>query len=210
MSCTSTIANPQSRTASAAPTKWDTPSMLAKNPRLLTRRPSPTTVEYTLSTAPPPTPSTIALHALLLALRLALLLLAILLPISQFGAHIPSPTLHSLLATPAAKSLTTLTTTLPTPVAPIAALLLASAALRRVHTTESVLVLRGLGIQTRSSSPVWGLGSAARFIPTEKIRDVLVNEVFVGFGVRYVLVVIVEGEEDMVVVFPRLGGRKEV
>lgn len=36
------------------------------------------------------------------------------------------------------------------------------------------------------------------------------NEVFVGFGVRYVLVAVVEGEEDMVVVFPRLGKRKDV
>lgn len=183
--------------------------MLSKNPRLRTRRPSPTTVEYTLSTKPAPTLPTVLLHLVLLALRLLLLAAAALLPLSQIVPYVPSPTLHALLATPPA-ALARLSTALPTPVPPAAAALLAYLALRRLHVTESVLVLRGLGIQTRSSGALWGLGDATRFIPTEQIRDVLVNEVFVGFGVRYVLVVVVEGEEDMVVVFPQLGGGKEV
>lgn len=76
----------------------------------------------------------------------------------------------------------------------------------RIHTTESLLVLRGLGIQTSSSGgsylASWRAGT--RFIPTDKIRDVLINEAFRGFGVRYYLVVVVDGEEDVVVVFPRL------
>jgi phosphatidylinositol glycan class H protein len=75
----------------------------------------------------------------------------------------------------------------------------------RIHTTETLLVLRGLGIQTASSAKtVLGGEGAARFIPTEKIRDVLINEAFRGFEVRYYLVVVVEGEENVVVVFPRL------
>jgi phosphatidylinositol glycan class H protein len=83
-------------------------------------------------------------------------------------------------------------------------------ALQRIHTEERLLVLRGLGIQTSSTSSTI-LGSAAtRFIPTEKIQDVLVNEAFRGFEVRYYLVVVVEGEEDVVVVFPRLLPRREV
>lgn len=184
--------------------------MLSKKPRLLTRRPSPTTIEYTLSTKPPPTPRTILAHLLVLLLRLLVLSAAAALPLSQLSSHIPSPTLHALLATPAGSALSRLLTTLPAPAPAAAALLLSYAALHRLHITESVLVLRGLGIQTRSSGALLGLGSATRFIPTEQIRDVLVNEVFVGFGVRYVLVVVVEGEEDMVVVFPRLGGGKEV
>lgn len=45
----------------------------------------------------------------------------------------------------------------------------------------------------------------------EKIQDVFVNEAFRGFEVRYLLVVVVEGEEELVVVFPRLlPGRKIV
>jgi len=76
--------------------------------------------------------------------------------------------------------------------------------IRRVHTAESLLVLRGLGIQTSTSSTTY-LGTAStRFIPTEKIQDILVNEAFRGFEVRYYLVVVVEGEDEVVVVFPRL------
>lgn len=76
----------------------------------------------------------------------------------------------------------------------------------RVHTTESLLVLRGLGVQTSSvgGSYLAGWRAGTRFIPTEKIRDVLINEAFRGLAVRYYLVVVVEGEEDVVVVFPRL------
>ncbi|KAL2110393.1 hypothetical protein VUR80DRAFT_1236 [Thermomyces stellatus] len=184
--------------------------MLFKKPRLRTRRPSPTTVEYTLSTKPPPTLPTILLHVFILLLRLLLLSCAALLPLSQLGLYVASPTLHSVLATRPGAALSRLSSSLPAPATPAAALVLAYIALRRLHVTESVLVLRGLGIQTRTSAAVWGLGDATRFIPTEQIRDVLVNEVFVGFGVQYVLVVVVEGEEDMVVVFPRLGGGKEV
>ncbi|KAH6621075.1 GPI-GlcNAc transferase complex, PIG-H component-domain-containing protein [Chaetomium sp. MPI-SDFR-AT-0129] len=115
---------------------------------------------------------------------------------------------------------------------------------RSLHTTESVLVLRGLGIQICSggaSSSPWGVGSwfgggwfragngngngsgnggggmigggggrETRFIPTEKIRDVLINEAFRGFEVRYYLVVVVEGEEDVVVLFPGLLPRRKI
>ncbi|KAI0479170.1 GPI-GlcNAc transferase complex, PIG-H component-domain-containing protein [Xylariaceae sp. FL0804] len=136
---------------------------------------------------------------------------------------------------------------------------------RRVHVSESLLVLRGLGIQTSSSgafySPFdllprfprfssssssssassyfgggggggggwgagtgtgWGAGAAghsssgggsnshSRFIPTSKIRDVLVNEAFRGFEVRCYLVVVVDGEDDVVVVFPRLLPRPHI
>lgn len=79
-----------------------------------------------------------------------------------------------------------------------------------MHTTESLLVLRGLGIQTSTSSNTY-LGSATtRFIPTEKIQDIFVNEAFRGFEVRYYLVVVVAGEDDVVVVFPRLLPRRHI
>ncbi|KAL1867442.1 hypothetical protein VTK73DRAFT_4180 [Phialemonium thermophilum] len=116
------------------------------------------------------------------------------------------------------------------------------AVVTRVHTTESLLVLRGLGIQTASTGSTYlssslclpspfslpflsfGNGPATvgagggistvsevtRFIPTEKIRDVLINEAFRGFEVRYYLVIVVEGEEDVVVVFPKLLPRRKI
>ncbi|KAK4212872.1 phosphatidylinositol N-acetylglucosaminyltransferase [Rhypophila decipiens] len=127
----------------------------------------------------------------------------------------------------------------------ISASLLYIALFRRIHTTESVLVLRGLGIQTSSSSEggIWGLnyisrligfgnghghpnnssmpaclaigngggvGNKTRFIPTAQIQDVLINEAFRGFEVRYYLVVIVQGEEDVVVLFPGLLPNKRI
>lgn len=74
----------------------------------------------------------------------------------------------------------------------------------RIHTSESLLVLRGLGIQTSTSSTTY-LGTAStRFIPTEKIQDILVNEAFRRFEVRYYLIVVVQGEDEVVVVFPKL------
>ena len=71
-------------------------------------------------------------------------------------------------------------------------------------------MLRGLGIQTSSSSDTFLSGSTTRFIPTEKIQDILVNEAFRGFEVRYYLVVVVEGEESVVVVFPQLLPRRQI
>lgn len=73
-----------------------------------------------------------------------------------------------------------------------------------------MLVLRGLGIQTSTSSTTYLSTAATRFIPTEKIQDILVNEAFRGFEVRYYLVVVVEGEDEVVVVFPRLLPRRKI
>ncbi|EHA56768.1 hypothetical protein MGG_06674 [Pyricularia oryzae 70-15] len=84
----------------------------------------------------------------------------------------------------------------------------------RIYRSETLLVLRGLGVQTISQGdgfilPTLG-GPKNRFIPTEKIRDVVINEAPLGFEVRFYLVIIVEGEEELVVVFPRLLPRRPV
>ena len=90
-------------------------------------------------------------------------------------------------------------TTSPVPVIIVAAAALWLASLR-VRTTESLLVLRGLGVQVQG-----------RFIPTAKILDILINEAFLGLEVRYYLAVMVDGEDDLVVVFPTsLPGREIV
>ncbi|KAK2018885.1 GPI-GlcNAc transferase complex [Colletotrichum eremochloae] len=209
--------------------------MLTTAPRLHVRRPSPTTAEFTVTTRPPQTLTVRLLSSLLFALRIVVFLSSILLlhaawsqslyaapcfspsparnPDEAFvstgafwralhfiHASVPGRLAHRIAASPA----------VPLPALVPGCLLAAYATLRREHTTESLLVLRGLGIQTSSTSGSYLSAAATRFIPTEKIQDVLVNEAFRGFEVRYYLIVIVEGEEDLVVVFPRLLPRKKI
>ncbi|KAN0083226.1 GPI-GlcNAc transferase complex, PIG-H component domain containing protein [Elaphomyces granulatus] len=75
---------------------------------------------------------------------------------------------------------------------------------RRGHTEESLLVIRGLGIQTSTSWAMYWSTAATRFIPTTQIQDIVIHEAFQGFEVRFYLAVIVEGEPNAVVVFPSL------
>jgi phosphatidylinositol glycan class H protein len=73
---------------------------------------------------------------------------------------------------------------------------------RKGYTEESLLVIRGLGVQTSTSSPSYLWTSSTRFIPTSNIQDIFIHEAFKGFEVRFYLSIVVEGEEDVVVVFP--------
>ena len=41
-----------------------------------------------------------------------------------------------------------------------------------------------------------------RFIPTAQVQDIFIHEAFKGFEVRFYVVVVVEGEDEVVVVFP--------
>lgn len=217
------------------------PAMLTSAPHLHVRRPSPTTAEFTVSTRPCDPTGTQRL--LLLAVGLARTVLALgaaLLLYAEYWTQFhPSPSAyrqsHLWLLPPAQHKFLLYNTPLGrlaqkiaarTPSWALVPLCLGALyiAIRRIHVEERLLVLRGLGIQTRSTPGTillgWfggggGLGAGAgggptRFIPTEKIRDVLINEAFWGFGVRYILVVVVEGEEGLVVVFPKLLPRREV
>ena len=71
-----------------------------------------------------------------------------------------------------------------------------------VSLEESLLVIRSLGIQTSSISPYYLFPPTTRFIPTSQIRDLFIHEAFRGFEVRYYLAVVVDGEPEVVVVFP--------
>lgn len=73
---------------------------------------------------------------------------------------------------------------------------------RRGYTEESLLVIRGLGVQTSTSSPTYLSTSSTRFIPTSMIQDIFIHEAFKGFEVKFYLAIVVEREEDVVVVFP--------
>jgi phosphatidylinositol glycan class H protein len=72
------------------------------------------------------------------------------------------------------------------------------------YTEESLTVLRGLGIQTSTTSSTYLQTPTTRFIPTTSIQDIFIYEAFKGFEVRFYLVIVVEGEEKVVVVFPRM------
>ncbi|KAK2805233.1 hypothetical protein FQN50_006258 [Emmonsiellopsis sp. PD_5] len=79
---------------------------------------------------------------------------------------------------------------------------------RKGYTEESLLVIRGLGIQTSTSSATYFSAASTRFIPTTQIQDIVIHEAFKNFEVRFYLAVIVEGESDVVVVFPNLLPRR--
>jgi hypothetical protein len=63
-------------------------------------------------------------------------------------------------------------------------------------------VLRGLGIETSTSSPSYLSTATTRFIPTTLIQDIVIHEAFKAFEVRFYLAVVVSGQTEVVVVFP--------
>lgn len=67
---------------------------------------------------------------------------------------------------------------------------------------ESLLVIRGLGVQVSTSSPSYLWTGSTRFIPTRSIQDIFIHEAFKGFEVKFYLAIVVEGEAEVVVVFP--------
>jgi phosphatidylinositol glycan class H protein len=72
------------------------------------------------------------------------------------------------------------------------------------YVEESLTVLRGLGVQTSTTSSTYLQTPTTRFIPTTSIQDIFVYEAFKGFEVRFYLAIVVQGEADVVVVYPSL------
>lgn len=195
---------------------------LTTTPHLHTRRPSPTTIEYTVSTLPPLTHPLrlllITTHLIRLFLGLSILLVLYskwFFPGSS-GPYNPvddatsasyadfvTVSVHNFLLSRAGQiylSISKLQPTLLFPLLTVLTLLL----LPRPHTHERLLAIRGLGLQVSSSAHTYLSSTSTRFIPTSQIQDIFINEAFLGFEVRFVLVIVVEGEEELVVVFPRL------
>jgi len=154
------------------------------------RSPSSTTTEFTVTTRPPPSLRRTVTTVLTNLLRvLALIAIATLL-LSQ----------HSLL--PAQVQFLQRPPVDPRFLYPISIATLWLISLRG-YTEENLLVIRSLGLQTSTTAGTcWGMGRRTRFIPTEKVRDVIVNEGFVGMEVRFYVAAIVEGDGRLVVVFP--------
>ena len=184
---------------------------------LTTNHPTPTTVLYTLSTSTPSrTLSSHLLAALSLCLRLAASSLALALLLHDYTSSIALSSALNFHIVRAAGELVLSTHPAKTVLVPLldatprlyrlsTALLLAYVVLKRFHTTESLLVIRGLGVQTSTSSPSYVGTARTRFIPTSSIQDIFIHEAFKGFEVRFYLSIVVEGEEGVVVVFPVSG-----
>jgi len=165
------------------------------------KRPTPTTVLYTVSTRSAATTFASRVQRTLSALlRLLVGTITVLLLLSK--AQQTSPRSLPNYSTPSLPALSQFAAHCPwhwlLPISAAVSWLI----LRKGYTEESLLVLRGLGVQTSTSSPTYLTTASTRFIPTNVIQDIFIHEAFRGFEVKFYLAIVVEGEEDVVVVFP--------
>ncbi|SMY19329.1 unnamed protein product [Zymoseptoria tritici ST99CH_1A5] len=180
---------------------------------LTTRRPTRTTVLYTVSTASPATSFSARTIALLTGiLRISALYLLTLFLLSS----LPTPKTHDItivfLTFPSSRFvLQHLINPLPIYARLALGCVCTFILVRRGYQEESLLVIRGLGVQTSSAGSTYIPGtSSTRFIPTSAIQDVFIHEAFKGFEVRFYLSIVVEGEGMVVVVFPTILPRREI
>ncbi|KAF2864347.1 hypothetical protein K470DRAFT_254008 [Piedraia hortae CBS 480.64] len=164
-------------------------------------RPTPTTVQYTVSTRS--SSKTVTGGLILVRVLLALSLPVLLLP--EFHEAFVPQHLQKYTA-PTAALLDSHTTQIRRILAALTALFVI---FRRFYIEESLLVIRGLGVQTTTSSASsWGVST--RFISTQSIQDIFIHEAFRKFEVRYYLCIVVDGETDAVVVFSDILPRREI
>ncbi|KAF1931225.1 uncharacterized protein M421DRAFT_2741 [Didymella exigua CBS 183.55] len=174
--------------------------------------PTPSTVSFTASTRPRPTTLAAKLrhHVWLLTRILVGALTLALLWIKCRLGHTCSPpeALLRVLGDPQTARLLSAVGAVGWPYFAPAAAVVGFLVLRRAYTEESLMLLRGLGVQTSSSAATVLQSPSRRFIPTSAIQDIVIHEAFRGFEVRFYLAIVVRGEEDVVVVFPGLLPRR--
>ncbi|EMD00613.1 hypothetical protein BAUCODRAFT_175868 [Baudoinia panamericana UAMH 10762] len=175
--------------------------------RLSVKRPTETTVLFIVSARPPVSTLTDRLTtSAALILRLLAVTAVILVLANEYAMLFANHALSGVIvkATPeiGAVQLGVLTQTVPRLYRLILVALTLYATAIRSSISESLLVIRGLGVQISTSSPFVLWTSSTRFIPTSSIQDIFIHEAFIGFTVKYYLSIVVEGEENVVVVFP--------
>ncbi|GES61858.1 phosphatidylinositol N-acetylglucosaminyltransferase [Aspergillus terreus] len=178
--------------------------------RLTLRRPSPTTVSFTVSNASrhTSTPAKILFYFQIL-LRAVIFAFVVFLNIAALrhsffnhdGLFVRWPAVW---ASPLGSYVCRIADTYTTWTVALVSAIVVYGVFRKGYTEESLLVIRGLGIQTSTSSSTYLSKASTRFIPTTQIQDIVIHEAFKGFEVRFYLAVIVEGEGEVVVVFPKL------
>ncbi|KAI9696033.1 MAG: hypothetical protein M1836_005864 [Candelina mexicana] len=189
--------------------------MLTSPNHLSTHRPSPTTVQFTVSNAPPlKTVSAKIVFYTTLLLRLIIGLAIVLVSIAKIQSASPNdkPSSFEILFThnPAGALSGTVAENVDWRILLPIGGAIAYLVIWRGSTEESLLVLRGLGVQTSTSSPTYLSTPTTRFIPTNMIQDIFIHEAFKGFEVRFYLAIVVEGEGEVVVVFPNLLPKRSI
>ncbi|PYI25652.1 phosphatidylinositol N-acetylglucosaminyltransferase [Aspergillus indologenus CBS 114.80] len=184
--------------------------------RLILRRPSPTTVSFTVSNASrhTSTPAKVLFYLQVL-LRVLSFFCVLLLDVAklrhssyiQEARWIPWAAVWS---TPVGASVCRYADRYSYPVVGLVSAIVMYGVFRKGYTEESLLVIRGLGIQTSTSSNTYLSKASTRFIPTTQIQDIVIHEAFKGFEVRFYLAVIVEGETEVLVVFPNLLPNRQI
>ncbi|OCL05371.1 hypothetical protein AOQ84DRAFT_399608 [Glonium stellatum] len=188
---------------------------------LTTYRPTPSTISFTVSTRPVPRtlPARLLFYlSILVRIILGILALALLwakwritFPIEgDISKGVRAELTTWVLGSSAGQAATRISTRLQWRLLIPGALGVLWGVCRRGYTEESLLVLSGLGIQTSTSSPTYLSTATTRFIPTTSIQDIFIHEAFKGFEVRFYLAIVVQGEEDVVVVFPNLLPRRRI
>lgn len=176
--------------------------MYVNPPTLRIRSPSSTTVEFTVTNAPPGTVSRRILAVIIAHIRLALFIAVVSLLAVKYWPGPPFPQAVPLLLHPMLERLSCFAegvhwqTLLPASLVTLYLVFFTGG-----YTEESLVVIRDLGVQISTRTGWWG-GRKSRFIPTSCVGDLWIHEGFRGFEVRFYLAVVVEGEEGLVVVFP--------
>lgn len=82
--------------------------------------------------------------------------------------------------------------------------------LRRAYIEESFLVVSSFGVQVSSTGWWYIFGPVCQFIPRSDVLDILIHEAFLGFEVRYILVVVVKNQNRLQLVFGNILPKRDV
>lgn len=82
--------------------------------------------------------------------------------------------------------------------------------LRRMYIRESFLVVQSFGVQVSSTGWWYIFGPTSKFIPSSDVLDILIHEAFIGFQIRYILVIIVKDQSKLQLVFKNTLPRRDV
>lgn len=79
-----------------------------------------------------------------------------------------------------------------------------------MFTEDSILVMRDLGVQLHSTGRFYFFGGSTLFLSKGEILDILIQEAFVGFEVKFFLIIMAAHDRKFHIVFPNLSPRRAV
>ncbi|KAH7383861.1 GPI-GlcNAc transferase complex, PIG-H component-domain-containing protein [Pyrenochaeta sp. MPI-SDFR-AT-0127] len=176
-----------------------------------TLQPTPSTIQYTVSTRPVPTTVLAFLgHYIRILVRVVVGLSTVLLAWTKWRITVQQSTfaLQWIVGSAREAQLLKLAEACSWRYLAPTALVVLFLVVRRGYKEESLTLLRGLGVQTSTTSSTYLQTPTTRFIPTTCIQDIFIHEAFKGFEVKFYLAIVVQEEESVVVVFPSLLPRR--